>query len=193
MVRAEGVVCWVMVSEKLVLMPAELAVTVSGPGDELTVNAGAVAMPLELVTTFTLAAPLKLPLGPTVNVTVTPESDWLYWLVTETASSVAAWVPSGIDWLFPEVMVRAEGVVCWVMVREKVVLTPAVFAVTMSGPGEELTVNAGAVAIPLELVTTFTLAAPLKLPLGPTLNVTVTPESGWLYWLVTETASGVAA
>jgi hypothetical protein len=101
MVKEPGAGRAVMISEKLVLRPAVAAVTVNVPADEFAVKAGAVAIPLALLTTWAVAAPLKVPLAPpvpvfAVKVMVTPDRGTPDWFETETARAVGAVLPAVI-------------------------------------------------------------------------------------------------
>jgi hypothetical protein len=99
MVTEPGAGKVVIASKKLVLRAPVAAATVNVPDDEFATKAGAVAIPLALLTTCALAAPLKVPLAPpvpafAVNVTVTPDRGAPDWLVTETASAAGAVLPA---------------------------------------------------------------------------------------------------
>jgi hypothetical protein len=86
----------------VVLTDPALAVTLKGPGTALTVNAAAVATPMELVNEYAVPPPLNVPLSPaapafTVNITSASCITEPYWLSTETDRGVLELSPAGID------------------------------------------------------------------------------------------------
>jgi len=182
-----------------VATPATVAFTVKLPATAFAVNAGAVAIPLALVTAVAVADPPNLPLAPlagAVNVTVTPLNGLLPASFTVACSAVPYAVLTTALCGVPAVaaMLAAEPVVLFRM-KLAGVATPATVAVTVKPPATAFAVNAGAVAIPLALVTAVAVADPPKAPLAPlpgAVNVTVAPINGLLLASFTVACSAVA-
>ena len=118
-----------------VATPATAAVTVYDPGTLLAVNAGAVAIPLPLVTPVAVANPENPAVAPVdgaVKVTVTPFTGLLRASFTVTCNAVANAVLTNVLCGVPTVVATLAAAPA-VLVKLKLagVTTPATVAVTM--------------------------------------------------------------
>src|SRR6187549_1884918 len=123
-----------LVRAKVVLSAPAVAVTLYEPAMPLAVKAGAVAMPLALVTTVALAANVpEAPVEGAVKVTLTPLSGLLPASATRTCMAVANCVFTVALCGVPAVAVIVAAVPA-VLVRAKVVLSAPAVAVTLYEP-----------------------------------------------------------